>query len=133
MGGTMLFAMVMALVLPLQEAEPEASSQAERAPKHWTAVPWSKMPLPELPVSARGTLQAEVSCVAGEQNRVASCRIERQIPSEGRFGSRVLSSLRSARTRDVVRPGDTMTFTIWACMDVENGETCRRLPWPDEQ
>ncbi|MNR20587.1 hypothetical protein D3C85_1374370 [compost metagenome] len=130
----MLFTMMMAFVLSLQAAAPEAAPHNERTPKHWTGVPWSKMPLPELPPGARGTLQAEVSCTAGSRNRVISCRLERELPAEGNFGRNVLRSLRDARTRgERIQPGDTMTFIVWACADVEPGTQCQKLPWPEEQ
>ena len=133
MGGTMLLAVIMALVSPLQEAAPEGASQPVRAPRHWAGVEWSRTPSPVPPGNAKGTLQAEVFCVAGEGHRVTSCRIERQIPSDSGYGRNVLRNLRLARTRgEQIHPGDTITFVIWTCMDTEPGDPCRRVPWPSE-
>ena len=129
----MLLEMMLAATLFSQEARPEDSIEAERAPRHWTAVPWAKMPLPEPPFGARGVLQAEVTCVAVERNRLASCHLERQFPANSRFGRNVLRSMRAARTLgDRMRPGDTATFAIWLCVESAAEGDCRMLPWPGE-
>ena len=130
----MLYATVIALVLSSQLAPKAPLPQAEPVPRHWDRVSWSKRPLPELPQGARGTMQAQITCVAGEQNRVVSCRLDRQLPVGGRFGRNVLRSMRDARTHgNQMRPGDTMTFAVWACVELEEGEPCLQLPWPEVQ
>jgi hypothetical protein len=102
-------------------------------PRHWDngQLAWSRMPLPEYPVREIGTVQAELTFTVAEQGRVRDCRVDRLAPGRTRFGREVIRSVGRARlSGGRARPGDTMTFVIWACGPASEGERCQKIDWP---
>ncbi len=127
---------VFALLLALQgdpAGSPQDNSAPETGPRRWTdgQIFWRRFPIPEVPAGETGQVQARFTCTIARRGAVRDCRIDRALPADSRFGRRVLGGMSRAELRLVegMRPGDAITFTLWACADPLT--TCERRPWPE--
>lgn len=119
---------------PLPAGTPQERGGADPGPRQWTdgQVFWRSIPIPQVPRGETGQVQARFTCTIGRRGAVRDCRIDRALPADSQFGRRVIGGMSRAELRliDGMRPGDAITFTLWACSDPL--AVCERLPWPQD-
>ncbi len=127
-----LFALQLAVQLP-QTGTSQGGVGPDPEPRHWTdaEIFWRRFPVPQFPAGEAGQVQAQFTCTVARRGAVRDCRTDRALPADSRFGRRVIGGMSRAELRlaDGMRPGDTITFTLWACADPLS--PCERLPWPE--
>lgn len=128
-----LFALLLTVQQPQTGTPPDAAGPAP-GPRHWTdgQFYWRSIPIPQVPAGETGQVQAQFTCTVRRRGAVRDCRIDRALPPDSGFGRRVVGGMSRAELHMIrgVKPGDTITFTLWACSDPT--ATCERLPWPQD-